>query len=354
MRIDETPCEPPGTDPTTTAPPAPGQGQGRTKIPQDSTGELVAAGAATPETLAGLPERTAAVAAGFLLSQSAAHTRRGYARDLHRFFGWCLAVGLDPLAARRAHLDAYRHHLQQPDPGTGRTRAAATVARALSTVSGFYRYGVQEDVLSRSPATALRRPRVVEQSQQTGLTREELRALLAAAAADGPRSQALVTLLALNGLRIDEALSRDVEDLDHQRGHPVLHLRRKGGAHAVCALAPPTLRALRAYLDGRHTGPIFRTRSGRRLDEPAAWRLVRRLARNAGLASAARLNPHSLRHSFITAALDAGVALRDVQDAAGHADPRTTRRYDRARHNLDRAATYTVSAYLAPDDPGPP
>jgi integrase/recombinase XerD len=38
-----------------------------------------------------------------------------------------------------------------------------------------------------------------------------------------------------------------------------------------------------------------------------------------------------LRHGFITAALDAGVPLRDVQEAASHADPRTTMRYDHAR-----------------------
>jgi hypothetical protein len=48
-----------------------------------------------------------------------------------------------------------------------------------------------------------------------------------------------------------------------------------------------------------------------------------------------------------TAALDAGVPLRDVQDAASHADPRTTMRYDRARASLDRHATYIVAAFLA-------
>jgi len=53
------------------------------------------------------------------------------------------------------------------------------------------------------------------------------------------------------------------------------------------------------------------------------------------------------RHSFITAALDAGVPLRDVQEAASHADPRTTIRYDRARGSLDRHATYIVAAYVA-------
>ena len=72
---------------------------------------------------------------------------------------------------------------------------------------------------------------------------------------------------------------------------------------------------------------------------------MRRLARQAGITK--RIGPHSLRHAFITAALDAGVPLRDVQEAASHADPRTTMRYDRARQSLDRHATYLVAAFVA-------
>ena len=64
-----------------------------------------------------------------------------------------------------------------------------------------------------------------------------------------------------------------------------------------------------------------------------------------------RLLPGTLRNpvqiTLVTAALDAGVPLRDVQEAASHADPRTTMRYDRARGSLDRHATYIVAAYVA-------
>lgn len=59
------------------------------------------------------------------------------------------------------------------------------------------------------------------------------------------------------------------------------------------------------------------------------------------------IGPHTLRHAFITAALDAEVPLRDVQEAASHADPRTTMRYDRARASLDRHAIYMVATNLA-------
>ena len=81
------------------------------------------------------------------------------------------------------------------------------------------------------------------------------------------------------------------------------------------------------------------------MDRYAADRTVKRLARRAGITK--RISPHSLRHSFITAALDAGVPLRDVQEAASHADPRTTMRYERARQSLDRHATYIVVPFIA-------
>ncbi|MEX2619132.1 MAG: tyrosine-type recombinase/integrase [Egibacteraceae bacterium] len=60
-----------------------------------------------------------------------------------------------------------------------------------------------------------------------------------------------------------------------------------------------------------------------------------------------RITPHSLRHSAITMALDAGIGLRDVQDFARHEDPKTTRRYDRARSQLNRHAIYAIAQYLA-------
>jgi hypothetical protein len=94
-------------------------------------------------------------------------------------------------------------------------------------------------------------------------------------------------------------------------------------------LAPRTARALDLAIGERAEGPIFLAADGRRLDRHGAGRVVRRVARRAGIDK--RVGPHTLRHAFITAALDAGVPLRDVQEAASHADPRTTMRYDNPR-----------------------
>lgn len=292
-------------------------------------------------------DRAARLAAAFLLGYSG-QTRRAYSNDLRHFFLWCAEASVDPLELQRHHVNLYVRMLEEtPQPRTGKPAAASTVARRLSAIAGFYDYGIDEAVIDRSPVARVRRPKVDDESPSTGFSRTELQAMIRAAAADGQRSEALVTLLALNGLRIDEALSRDIEDLGYERGHRVLKLERKGGKRAVTALAGPTVRALERYISARDSGPIFITSTGRRMTQPGAWKLVRRLARTAAPDVAGKVNPHSFRHAFVTAALDAGEELRDVQDAAGHADPRTTRRYDRARHNLDRAPTYAVASYLA-------
>jgi integrase len=187
-------------------------------------------------------------------------------------------------------------------------------------------------------------PRLDYESHAVGLDRNEVGVLLVAAGLAGARDHALVTLLALNGLRVSEATGADVERLAVERGHRTLTILRKGGKIVVIPLAPRTARAVDLAVGERVEGPIFVGVDGGRLDRHAAGRIVRRLARHAGISK--RVGPHTLRHAF-TAALDAGVPLRDVQEAASHADPRTTMRYDRGRVSLDRHATYVVSAFLA-------
>jgi integrase/recombinase XerD len=275
------------------------------------------------------------------------HTRRAYFADIRAWYAWCASAGVHPLEAQRHHVDRWIAELTElPQAQTGKPAAASSVARRLSCLSGLYQYAVVDaGLIDSSPLVRVKRPRVSDHSSTVGLDEKELVKLLEAAEADGLRSAALITLLALNGLRIDEALSRDVEHLTHNFGHRVLELTRKGDKRSTEALAPATSRALEAYI-GERTGPIFLDRTGKRMTEPSAWRLVRRLARRAGLPAADRLSPHSLRHSAITAALNAGVPFRDVQDFAGHADPRTTRRYDRSRNSLDRHATYALASRL--------
>jgi len=285
-----------------------------------------------------LEARERGAVAGFLAGYSG-NTRVSYTTDLRLFAVWCNSSGLRLLEVRRAHLEMFARSMEQH----GRMRS--TVARRLSTLCSFYRYCHLEGLLARNPAANVRRPKIDPESRSLGLDRNELGSLLVQAGLGSARDHALISLLAMNGLRINEALGADIDGLDVDRGHRTLRIVRKGGKQATIPLALRTARALDLYIGERATGPIFLGAAGGRLDRYAADRTVKRLARRAGITK--RISPHSLRHSFITAALDAGVPLRDVQEAASHADPRTTMRYDRARQSLDRHATYILAAFLA-------
>jgi site-specific recombinase XerD len=282
------------------------------------------------------PERLAL--AGFLAGYRGL-TRDAYALDLRQFTNWCRARSLPLFAVRRADIESFARDLE------AKGRARITVTRRLCTIAGFHKYAVEEELLEHSPAAHVRRPRVDHESHAVALDRNELGALLVAAGLGPPPEHALTSLLTLNGLRVSEATGADIEHLGLDRGHRTLTITRKGGKAVTIPLAPRTARAIDLATDERTDGPIFLAAGERRLDRHGAGRIVRKVARRAGISKI--VTPHTLRNVFITAALDAGVPLRDVQEAASHADPRTTMRYDRARGSLDRHATYIVAAYVA-------
>jgi integrase/recombinase XerD len=320
-------------------------------------GELVEHVLAELPVLAVLEGRDRLLAAAWLASLRSARTRRSYAGDLLGWRVWLAERGVELLDAGRVHVDLWVRAQEHAGAGD------ASVRRRLSGIGSFYRYCLSHDLASTDPTAGVARPRVdPDYTATVGLSREQGRALIAAADADTGRSRlrsaAVIRLLLHNALRVDEALGADVADLGTDRGHQVLTVLGKGNRRAKIALTPGTLASLQAYLDDRAAatglqgwrgmgGPLLATTSDGRMRPSQLWELVRRLAEAAGIAEWDRLSAHSLRHTGITMALDAGVPLRDVQDYARHRDARTTRRYDHSRDSLDRSAAYTVAAYLS-------
>ncbi|MGA4544497.1 tyrosine-type recombinase/integrase [Uniformispora flossi] len=340
--------------------PATGTSAAETSTAETSTGGTPATGtpADQPSTALALPGQTAPrtgladlpdtpanrIAVGFLLSHHG-NTRTAYTRDLADYGAWCAEIGIEILDARRVHVDAYVEHLSRSGA------APSTVVRRLSAVSGFYAYAVDEGLIDRNPAARVRRPKVGENVQSTGLSRAEAGRLLAAAEAHSPRAAVVANLLLFCGLRVSELCHAEVGDLGWERGHRVLTVTRKGGKRQRMVVPPRAGELIDTYLDGRTDGPLVATVTGRPLDRQGVWRLLRTLATTAVPHLADSLHPHDLRHACATLALDAGASLRDVQDLLGHADSRTTRRYDRARHNLDRSPTYALAGLIDTPDP---
>ena len=271
--------------------------------------------------------------AGWLLGYRSTNTRDAYARDLHAWLDFCAVAGVGPFEATRAHVDAWMRTLEAEF-------ATATVARRVASISSFYEYVVDEDVVARNPAARVRRPKVPELSSTSAPDRVELAAMLDACRDDTDRL--LVLLLAVNGLRVSEAIAINAEDIERLDGHTIAKVVGKGGTVHQVPLPPRTV-AVIEQLD-IEVGPLLANRHGDRLDRHAAAYVIERLARAAGIDKA--ITPHSLRHSCVTTALAAGVPLHKVQDLARHADPRTTRRYDQARDSLDNHAAYIVASAI--------
>jgi site-specific recombinase XerD len=250
--------------------------------------------------------------------------------DLRCYLSWCAGRGLDPLAARRPHLELYIRWMQEV-----RHFKPSTVSRRFSVVAGFYRTCVIDGLLEHSPANHVRRPVVPPESPTLGFTHLQFEALLSAARQSPHRCDfALVAMLGLLGLRIFEATGADIADLGEEHGHRVLRVGGKGTKVALVPLPPAVGRAIDRAVGDRAGGPILRNGRGARMDRHAATRRLRHLADAAGV-QIARAHPHMLRHTFVTTMLAAGVDLRDVQVAAGHAGPRTTMRYGNS-WKLDR------------------
>ena len=122
----------------------------------------------------------------------------------------------------------------------------------------------------------MRRPRLDYESHATGLDRNELGAMLVAAGLGAAAEHALISLLALNGLRV-EATGANIEALGTERGHRTLTITRKGGKVVTIPLAPRTARAIDLAVGERNEGPVFLGSDGHRLDRHGAARIVRRV-----------------------------------------------------------------------------
>jgi site-specific recombinase XerD len=291
----------------------------------------------------------------FLAAQVSPLTRQSYAGDLAVFLTWLQGRGKHPRDVTRPDVDRYRNWLSEPigPDGTpaanGRARyAPATVSRKLSAVRAFYGYLSERRVIRGSPAAGVKGPRLRRDPRGRAITDDQVRRLLAVAEERGPETEAMVSLLVLNGLRVSELCGADIEDLHREPGGGYsLTVRGKGGKEVDVALNARTERAVLKAVGARSQGPIFRRQDGRRVrggsvaprvpyNRQAVYRLLGDLAQQAGLVGEGDdqvdgLHPHRLRHTFVTLLLDRGVPLAAVQDAARHASSDTTRRYDRAR-----------------------
>ena len=284
-------------------------------------------------------------------------TRDGYSRDLYQFLDFAGVPNgeWEKLAQiRPGMVSAWRDQLLT----RGLTNTA--VSRKLSVVRSLFGYLSKYGYTGANPADTafVAAPPVPRDGKTVALSPEDCRKLLdfpPANTPEGVRDQTILAVLAFTGCRVGEISRLRICDSKRSGGHHVLEVRGKGGKERRIPLHPEAVERLEAWLavvgDGATEGPLFRPLKTARgqgkdgfLPSPLTRRglqyLVGRYVRKLGLDP--NVTVHSFRVTALTTARERGVDIVDLQDFAGHADPRTTLGYIRNRDRLSRSPAYVL------------
>jgi integrase/recombinase XerD len=291
----------------------------------------------------------------WLAGQLSPHTRRAYKQDVAHFVATMGIKSAEELKqVGRAAVVAWQNAMkdEQAKP--------RTIRRRLSALSSLFAHLIEHRAADENPVRDIKRPRV---NRRQGTTRafspKEARLILDAPdpkTIRGLRDRAILSVGFQAGSRRSEIASLLVKDFHTNAGYKSLHFIRKGGEDLSLALNTQTAQRIEQYLaNAGHSddwaGPLFRPvlqdiSSGkpgksdqrRHLHPETVDRILRKYAMLAGLV--AGYSAHSMRATFITTALDKGASLEDVQRDVGHADPGTTKLYDRRGYNPEKSAAF--------------
>jgi integrase/recombinase XerD len=250
----------------------------------------------------------------FLSSQRSDNTKAAYRQDLALFASWCRSNDRLPLRVGTADVARYRSWCEQQGGSD------TSIARRLSALRSFFRYAGRD----HNPALGLSSPSPHHTSGTAVLEPSEATGLVRAAEQLGDRPALLVRLLLFDGLRLQEVIATDVEDVDISIRPPTVSLIRHGRP-ATVPLQRPTARAYSRYTGRRTRGPLLLGDDGDRLSRFGADYLLKKAASEAGLDTP--ISANTLRRHYVASSHAAGASLEDIRHHVGHRDVRTTRRY---------------------------
>jgi len=284
-------------------------------------------------------------------------TRDGYTRDFFQFleFAKVPSEAWEKLAEiRPATVAAFRDHLL----GAGLTNT--TISRKLSVIRSLYSFLRTYGYTGANPADTafVAAPSVPRDGKTVALTPADCRRLIdfpSIETPEGIRDRAILAVLAFTGCRVGEISRLRIGDCRQSGGHHVLEVRGKGGKERRMPLHPEAVERLEQWLslltEKEPHQALFRplrTARGRGKDgfllaslaRRGIQYLVRRYVKRLGLDP--NVTVHSFRVTALTTARERGADIVDLQDFAGHADPRTTLTYIRNRDRLSRSPAYVL------------
>jgi integrase/recombinase XerD len=257
------------------------------------------------------------------------NTLEAYRSDLLQFGEFLDHRGMSVAETTHGDLAAFISELGATPP----PKAAATLGRKVACLRSFYRHLRREGAIEHDPTADLRGPRKTQRLPRV-LSRDDVARLLSEPKGTDPlalRDRALLEVMYACGLRVSEAISLELADVDLEEA--MVRARGKGSKERLVPIGRQAVAALRVYrqrsrpelLAGKVESRLFLNRRGSPLTRQGLYKIVQGHARGAGLHG--RMSPHTLRHSFATHLLAGGCDLRSLQEMLGHADLATTQLY---------------------------
>lgn len=290
------------------------------------------------------------------------NTREAYFRAAFQFFEWCDRHGLSIETVESFHVSAYIEEL-------GQEKSKPTVKQHLAAIRMLYDWLVVGQIVPSNPAHSVRGPKhVVSQGLTPILDADQMKQLLDSidvTSVVGLRDRALIGVMTATFGRIEATLGMNVADYFQEGKHWSIRLNEKNSKIITMPVQHKLEKYLDAYIEkmggseafpfenspaGRTTKnqPLFlssrgrsKTLTGRRMTRQDAWRMVKRRAKKAGITP--NIGNHSFRGTGITNYLENGGSLSEAQRMAGHADPRTTRLYDRRDQKITRGEVERIT-----------
>ena len=280
------------------------------------------------------------------------HTRAAYMVAVKRFLKWADSRGLELARITPRDVGTYIDGLRKE------STSVATRKQHLAALRHFFDSLVTRHAIILNPALSVRGERYqVVEGKTPEITIQGARTLLHSIDTSnvvGLRDRAIVAILIYTAARAGATATLKCGSFYHAGDQWMLHFDEKGGKSREIPVRHDLKQMIFEYLDAlgrpdvRKDTPLFRTaykRTGQLTENTLSvvdiCRMIRRRLKDAGLP--VRLSPHSFRVTTITDLLEQGVPLEDVQRLAGHADPRTTRLYDRRDKKITRNIVERIS-----------
>jgi integrase/recombinase XerD len=283
------------------------------------------------------------------------HTHRAYRHAVNRFLSWCEHQGVELQAVSPGHVAGY---LRALTTNKGKTASKPTKKLHLAAIRQFFDRLVVRHAVILNPALSVKGPKhSVTEGKTPAISSEQARGVLDSIDTShlvGLRDRAVIGVLIYTAARGGAVAKLRRGDYYSDGRQWVFRFDEKGGKvrdiparHDLEGFMDEYVRAA-GIADAPTDTPLFRTAKGktRQLTTNGmvgkdVLRMVKRRFKAAGLPET--LTCHTFRATTITDLLEGGVDRDDVQNLAGHADPRTTRLYDRRKREVTRNIVERIS-----------